>query len=115
MGGLYGVPHGLANAVILPYVLDFFVPAANDALARLAAIAGLTKPGMENQEKALAFIAEIRAMNARMGIPSAIAQLKEEDIPLIVKRAFREAHPLYPVPRIMEAADCEAILRKLLA
>jgi alcohol dehydrogenase class IV len=115
MGGLYGVPHGLANAVILPYVLDFFVPAANDALARLAAIAGLTKPGMENQEKALAFIAEIRAMNARMGIPPAIAQLKEEDIPLIVKRAFREAHPLYPVPRIMEAADCEAILRKLLA
>jgi alcohol dehydrogenase len=115
MGGLYGVPHGLANAVILPYVLDFFVPAANDALARLAAIAGLTKPGMENQEKALAFIAEIRAMNARMGIPSLIAQLKEEDIPLIIKRAFREAHPLYPVPRIMEAGDCEAILRKLLA
>jgi alcohol dehydrogenase class IV len=115
MGGLYGVPHGLANAVILPYVLDFFVPAANDALARLAAIAGLTRLGMENEEKAFAFIAEIRAMNARMGIPSAIAQLKEEDIPLIVKRAFREAHPLYPVPRIMDAADCEAILRKLLA
>ncbi len=114
MGGLYGVPHGLANAVILPYVLDFFVPAANEALARLAAIAGVTKPGMQSQEKAQAFIAEIRAMNARMGIPTTIAGLKEEDFPLIIQRAFREAHPLYPVPRFMEASDCEAILRRLL-
>jgi len=114
LGGLYGLPHGLANAVILPYVLDFFGESAYEPLSRLADIAGVTKPGQDAAAKANAFIAAIRDMNRRMAIPDKFEQIKEEDIPLLVKRALREAHPLYPVPRFMSKADCEAVIRRMM-
>ena len=114
LGGLYGLPHGLANAVILPYVLDFFGDSAHAPLARLADIAGVSKPGQDDAAKAAAFIAAIRGLNKRMAIPDGFEQIKEADIPLIIDRAFREAHPLYPVPKFMTRADCEAVLRKLM-
>ena len=67
LGGLYGVPHGLANAVLLPLVLEDYGKAAYPRLARLAALVGLK--GESEESLAKAFIAEIRAMNTRMGIP----------------------------------------------
>jgi len=114
LGGLYGLPHGLANAVILPYVLDFFGKAAHEPLARLAVVAGVAQPGQDDAAKAEAFIAAIRGLNKRMAIPEKITQIKEADIPLIIKRAFHEAHPLYPVPKFMTEADCEKVLRNLM-
>ncbi len=114
LGGLYGLPHGLANAVILPYVLDYFGESAHAPLARLADIAGVSSEGQSVAEKAEAFVASIRELNRRMAIPEGFEQIREEDIPLIVERAFREAHPLYPVPRIMDRAECEALVRRLM-
>ncbi|HOX17160.1 MAG TPA: iron-containing alcohol dehydrogenase [Spirochaetales bacterium] len=114
LGGLYALPHGLANAVVLPHVLDWYGDAAAPALARLAEIAGVAKPGTTPAEAARAFIAEIRAMNARMGIPEGFAEIRAEDVPAIVRSALREANPTYPVPRIMDAAECEAVVRGLM-
>ncbi|MDR3312904.1 MAG: iron-containing alcohol dehydrogenase [Oscillospiraceae bacterium] len=113
LGGMYNTPHGLANAVILPYVLDYYGEAAHTRLARLAEAAGITKQGQSDAEKALAFIAEIRAMNARMGIPDSFDFIKEGDIPTIAARALKEANPLYPVPKLMRLADCVGVIRKL--
>ncbi len=115
LGGLYGVPHGLANAVTLPYVLDFYGESVYGKLARLADIARVPSPGQDDEAKAKAFIAAIRDMNRRMDIPSAIPQLRDIDIPLIVRRALGEAHPDYPVPRFMTRKDCENTVRRLLA
>jgi alcohol dehydrogenase len=115
LGGLYGVPHGLANAVILPYILDYFGDSVTRPLSRLADIAGIGKPGHDEASRAKAFIAEIRAMNRRMDIPEHIDLIKETDIPLIIERAFHEAHPLYPVPKIMRKHECEAIIREIMA
>ena len=114
LGGFYGVPHGLANAVILPYVLEYFGSTAYKRLARLAVISGVKKEGSD-AEKANAFIEEIKAMNKRMNIPEKFDFIKEEDIPTIVKRALKEGNPLYPVPKIMDEADCEAVIRRLMA
>ncbi|MDX9898708.1 MAG: iron-containing alcohol dehydrogenase [Spirochaetia bacterium] len=114
LGGLYGVPHGLGNAVILPYVLDFFGDAVYAPLARLAERAGVSESGQDEATKAKAFIAAIRELNKRMAIPDKIETIKEADIALIVKRALKEAHPLYPVPKFMSVADCEQIIRKLM-
>ena len=114
LGGFYGVPHGLANAVILPYVLEYFGSTAHKRLARLAVISGVKKEGSD-AEKANAFIEEIKAMNKRMNIPEKFDFIKEEDIPTIVKRALKEGNPLYPVPKIMDEADCEAVIRRLMA
>lgn len=113
LGGMYGVPHGLANAVILPYVLDYFGASAYSRLADLADVAGIGA-GKSDAEKARDFIAEIRAMNVRMNIPDGFDCIKEEDIPTIVERALKEGNPLYPVPKIMDAKDCEAIIRRLI-
>ena len=102
LGGLYGTPHGLANAVLLPLVLEDYGAAAYSRLARLAGLVGL--PGETKETRAKAFIAEIRAMNARMGIPDHFDTIREEDIPLMSKWASQEANPVYPVPVIYDEA-----------
>jgi len=114
MGGMYGTPHGLANAIILPYVLEEFGAAAYAPLARLYDAAGLNGAVSGEEARAKAFIAEIRAMNARMSIPDKIADLHEGDIPLIAARALKEGNPLYPVPVIWNQARFEAVIRRLL-
>ena len=114
LGGIYGVPHGLANAVILPYVLEFYGKKAYKRLAKLADIAGVGKNLKTKEEKAKAFIAEIKAMEKRMEIPEKFEQIKEEDIPTIVERALKEGNPLYPVPVIMSPEDCEKVVRQLM-
>lgn len=114
LGGLYGTPHGLANAVILPYVLDYYGAAAYPQLAKLADLIGITTPEMRVEEKGKAFIAEIRRMNQAMQIPDKFDMIKEEDIPLLVARALKEGNPLYPVPKIMDRADCEMVIREIM-
>lgn len=111
LGGMYGTPHGLANAVILPYVLEYFGETAHAKLAKLADIVGIT--GANNAEKATKFIEEIKRMNRDMNIPEHFDFIKDEDIPTIVERALKEGNPLYPVPKIMDKADCEAVIRKI--
>ena len=115
LGGLYGTPHGLANAVILPYVLDWYGSAAYPRLAKLADIIGITNENMSAEEKGKAFIEEIRRMNKAMNIPEKFDFIKEEDIPTLVSRALKEGNPGYPVPKIMDAKECENVVRSLIA
>ena len=112
LGGLYNTPHGLANAVILPIVLEDYGSAAEKRLARLAELTG-TKTTGTDREKSEAFIAEIRAMNRRMGIPEHLEVIREEDIPQMVTWALREANPTYPVPVIYDEAHCAEIIRRV--
>lgn len=112
LGGQYGIPHGLANAVILPVVLEKFGSAIYPQLAKLSDIVGIT--GQTEEEKAKMFIAEIYAMNERMNIPKGFAQIKEEDIPIIVERAIKEGNPLYPVPVIWDKDDMTALVKSLM-
>ena len=69
---------------------------------------------MSVADKGKAFIAEIRRMNKAMNIPEKFDMIKEEDIPTLVERALKEGNPLYPVPKIMDEADCEAVIRRLM-
>ena len=110
LGGLYGTPHGLANAVLLPLVLEDYGAAAYSRLARLAGLVGL--PGETKETRAKAFIAEIRAMYARMGIPDHFDTIREEDIPLMSKWASQEANPVYPVPVIYDEARFARVIER---
>ena len=111
MGGLYGVPHGLANAVILPYVLEYYGETAAKGLAKLADFAGLDCKGLTQNQKAAKFIKAIRELNESMDIPEKL-DAKEKDIPTLVERALLEANPTYPVPKIMDKKDCESVIRR---
>lgn len=114
LGGMYNTPHGLANAVILPYVLEWYGKSAYSKLAKLADLIGITKEDMSVEEKGKAFIQEIRRMNKAMNIPEKFDFIKEEDIPTLVKRALKEGNPGYPVPKIMNEKDCEQVIRSLM-
>ena len=113
LGGHYNVPHGLANAIILPYVLEYYGESAHKPLAKLAVIAGVKTNGTD-KEKAEAFIEAIKTLNKNMNIPDGFDMIQEKDIPVIVKRALKEGNPLYPVPKIMDEADCEAVIRRMM-
>jgi len=114
LGGLYGVPHGLANAVILPYVLEWYGKSIYKPLSRLADLINLTDKELSEEEKAKAYIEEIRNMNKRMNIPTKFDCIKEEDVMTIVKRALKEGNPGYPVPKIMNEQECEKVVRELM-
>jgi alcohol dehydrogenase class IV len=113
LGGMYNVPHGLANAVIMPHVLDWYGEAAYARLADLYDAAGLSGQ-VTQEEKARAFIAAIRDKNALMGIPTGFTVIDEKDIPTIAARALKESNPLYPVPKLMNRFDCESVIRRLM-
>lgn len=111
-GAYYRTPHGLANAIALPHVLDFSKEEARTQLSKLADL--IDAGGTSEQEKAEAFIAAVRDLMAKIGIPYQLEALKREDIPAIAKQALAEAHLNYPVPRYMGQPDCEQILGRIL-
>lgn len=101
LGGFYGTPHGLANSVLLPVVLEYYGESAYKPLARLAEITGICTDKDDDAAKATKFIDRIKEMNALMDIPSNIDGIKPEDVPEMAKRAAAEGNPLYPVPRLL--------------
>lgn len=114
-GAKYHTPHGLANAIVLPHVLDYSRDSVIDRLAKLAQVSGLGKAGQSNAQLADLFIAHIRQMNLDMKIPSVLDTLRPEDIPEITKNALKEAHFTYAVPKYMDTATCEGLIQRMLA
>ena len=114
LGGRYGVPHGLANAVILPYFLEEYGPSCHKKLARLARKAGLAGGDASDSAAAQAMIDWIKQANAAMGIPTSIPEIRKEDIPAMAAYAAKESNPLYPVPKLMDRHELEAMYLKLM-
>jgi len=115
LGAKYHTPHGLANAIMLPQVLRFSANQITAKLATLALHAGLGAESDDEQELAERFLESVDALGASVGIPRTLAALREEDIPALAEAACWEADTGYPVPRRMTQADCEAMLRAVLA
>jgi alcohol dehydrogenase class IV len=115
LGGLYGTPHGRANAAILPYVLEAFGSRVHGKLAKLARAAGLPAEGKTDAEAAGMFIAAVKEMNRAMGIPGTFDFIKNEDIPRMTAWALAEANPWYPVPVIFEEAELTAVIDQIIA
>jgi alcohol dehydrogenase class IV len=116
LGGVYGVPHGLGNAIVLPYVLDF-LKAAPYAEARLAELAVAIGAGSASESKAVLaqrFVDRVRELNRAVGIPEKIAPLRAEDIGTIARAAMVEAYRDYPVPKNMSLGEAEALLQRCL-
>ena len=107
LGGQYNTPHGLANAVIMPYVLEAYGPAVQKKLHDLAVAAGIAVPEEPHKDAAERFIAAIRDMNRRMGIPEKLPDIQREDISRMADHAEKEANPLYPVPVLMTRQELE--------
>ena len=111
LGGLYGVAHGLAMAVLLPHVMREFGASAHKRLADLADVCGIT--GRNAAEKANAFIAWIEETNRKMGLPDGFGMIREEDIPQMIAWARKEANPLYPVPTVWGEEDFRRLIKAI--
>lgn len=101
LGGRYGTPHGLANAVIMPYVLEAYGESASKKLHELGIATGVCDGNELPHAGARKFIDAIKALNEKIGIPAKLAGIRREDIPSMAEHAAKEANPLYPVPRLM--------------
>lgn len=107
LGGQYHIPHGLANAVLLPYVLEAYGASAHKKCKDIAVAMGLADSSAPENEAAARLITEIRRMNTAMGIPNKLPGIKAADIPKLARYADKEANPLYPVPKLMDARELE--------
>lgn len=107
LGGRYGTPHGLANAVLMPYVLEAYGSRAHKKLKDLGVAAHVCLPQDSPAVGAKKFIQAVRGMNERMGIPDKLEGICPEDIPAMARHAEQEANPLYPVPKLMTKKELE--------
>lgn len=107
LGGEYNVPHGLANAVLLPMVLREYGSCIDKKLHNLAVAAGVADKSMPDHEAAELFIQAIEEMKEKFGIGNTVKEIQETDIPKLAHYADKEANPLYPVPKLMDASELE--------
>ncbi len=103
LGGKYNVPHGLANAIIMPYVLRMYGKSVYKKLWEIGIYTGLFNKNTSKKAGAKIVIQKIDNMNKNMGIPTKIDNIVESDIEHLAKIAAKEANPLYPVPKLMTA------------
>ena len=114
LGGQYGVPHGLANAVLLPYFLEEYGTACQRKLAKLARFAGMVPKHTSDYRAAAYFIQWVKDMNAYMGIPTKIKEIRLVDIPIMSQHAAAEGNPLYPVPVLMDQAELAEMYERVM-
>jgi len=112
--GHYNTPHGLANAIVLPHVLDYSKGACAHRLAQLAVAVNLGAASESNGVLAQKFIDAVRQISREMSIPVTLEALRHEDVAAIAEAALKESHVTYAVPKYMNQAQCESLVRKMI-
>ncbi len=92
LGAIFDVPHGVANALLLPTIMEFNAPAALDKYVDIAKAMNVYKEGMSKEEAADAACEAVRQLSVRVGIPQHLSEIgiKEEDLPKLAKSAFAD-------------------------
>jgi lactaldehyde reductase len=92
MGSLFDVPHGVANALLLPTIMEFNAPACIDKYVEIAKAMNAYKEGMTKEEAADAACKAVRDLAIEVGIPQHLTELgiKEEDIPALAEQAIAD-------------------------
>ncbi len=112
IGGKFGVPHGLANSVILPYIMRFYQSTCSVEFARLAQVLALPVDGLLVEEQAESFLVELERFLASAGIPEILQNFPLSGVPEIVEMGFKECHSTYPVPKYLTKQEAVTILER---
>lgn len=114
LGGKYGIPHGLANALVLPHILEFCREEAEPRLAELAVLVGVGSEGDSQEQLAYGFVQAVKDLRREVGIPDNSDKISPRDYEAISAAAIAEGDG-YPAPRLLETATTIAILRQITA
>jgi alcohol dehydrogenase len=113
LGAHYHIPHGVANAVLLPHVLRAYESSIHDKLAFIYTTFIDSNTKLSISDQAIAMINVIESMNQTLGVPTQFKELQEEDFDTIILKAYSEVHPTYPVPRFLTRQQLKAILSSI--
>ncbi len=107
LGGMFNTPHGLANAILLPYVVEYNIIGAPEKYRTVAEIMGYDTEGMSEREAAASVVEAIHQLNADVGIPDSLAALDipREKIPEMAKIALTVTRPVENNPRVPSFDD----------
>jgi alcohol dehydrogenase len=110
VGSLFDTPHGVANSIFLPFVMEFNLPVAKDRYAEIAKIAGVEEK--DNEAAARELIRMIKFLSSSLNIPSfKELGIKESQFPEIAQKSFENNSNLSN-PREAGVEDYLAILKK---
>lgn len=115
MGSLFDVPHGVANALLLPTIMEFNMPACLDKYPEIARAMGVDTTGMTREKASQAAVDAVNALAVKVGIPQHLSDLgiTESDIPQLAAQALADVCTPGN-PRDVSLADIEALYRKVL-
>ena len=115
MGSLFDIPHGVANALLLPTVMEFNKPVCIDKYVEIAKAMDAYKEGMTKAEAAQAACDAVRALAIEVGIPQHLSEIgiKEEDIDALADQAIADVCTPGN-PRQVTRADIVELYRKVL-
>ena len=92
LGALYDTPHGIANAIILPTVMEYNAEATGDKYKYIAEAMGVDTTDMSQEEYRKAAVDAVKQLAADVGIPADLKDIvKEEDIPFLAQSAYDDA------------------------
>lgn len=92
LGATYDMPHGLSNAILLPYVMEYNLPACEAKFARVARAMGVDTVGMTGHEAALAAVKTVFELGASVGIPASLkgTPADQADLDVLVEKALKD-------------------------
>lgn len=114
VGALTHTSHGLGNALLLPAVCDYLLPAQTCEFAEIAAWLGEKTDGISDRDAAMWGVEAIRQLKADVGIPNGLRDIgvSESDIPAMAQSTVRYQRLIRCSPRPLNAEAFEWILRK---
>lgn len=116
LGAYYGTPHGRANAIVLPYVLELNRKVSEKRLAMLAKKTGIVK-NCQNSDAELVdyFIAQVNTLLKTIGISPIVRTMQASDFDHMAKAAAKEVRDTYAVPAYINGSDIKDILMRIKA
>jgi len=114
LGGFYRIPHGLANAILIPYVMEFNLPAAELQFAKIARAMGEPVDGLPARRAADAAVDGVRTLCEDIGIPLSLAEIgvPAEDISKLVDGALKVTRPVENNPRTLGKEEAQYIYER---
>lgn len=111
LGGLYKIPHGESNAVMLPYVFDYVWPSCLDKMVLMAEALGVGRKGMTKREKALEAVKALKEIVQDVGLPQTLKEygIKAEDLDLLAQEGIKQKRLLARSPKPYTVEDIRRI------